>query len=223
RALRSRQDLKAVNQSLDVDDLGIKAATNNLRPDLSLVGGYTSQGRGGIFTPRQNNTLFTDPALSLSNFSPVPGGFNDALSQLFGFGYPIYSFGLQLRLPIRNRAAAADLADALVSKKRDALQVRNTEQTIRLDILNAVNAIESSKESIKLSKVALDFSNKYLDAEKKKYELGTSTIFFVLQAQTAVVNAESAVVQNTIAYRRNLLNLSRRTGELLEERGVAIP
>ncbi|MDQ6663518.1 MAG: TolC family protein, partial [Acidobacteriota bacterium] len=148
RALRSRQDLKAVKQSLDVDDLGIKAATNNLRPDLSLVGGYTSQGRGGIFTPRQNNSLFTDPALSLSNFSPVPGGFNDALSQLFGFGYPIYSFGLQLRLPIRNRAAAADLADALVSKKRDSLQVRNTEQTIRLDILNAVNATESSKESI---------------------------------------------------------------------------
>lgn len=222
RALRSRQDLKAANQLLDVDDLGIKTATNNLRPDLSLVGGYTSQGRGGIFTPRQNNTLFADPTLSLTNFSPVPGGFNDALGQLFGFGYPIYYFGLQLRMPIRNRAAAADMADALVSKKHDALQVRNTEQGIRLDILTAVNAIESSKASIKLSKVALDFSNKYLDAEKKKYELGTSTIFFVLQAQTAVVNAESAVVQNTIAYRRNLLNLSRRTGELLEERGVAI-
>ncbi|MDQ2901199.1 MAG: TolC family protein [Acidobacteriota bacterium] len=219
RALRSRQDLKAVNQSLDVDDLGIKVASNNLRPDLSLVGGYTSQGRGGIFTPRQN---FIDPGLSIGNVSPVPGGFNDALGQLFGFGYPIYYAGLQLRMPIRNRAAAADLADAMVTKKRDALQVRNTEQTIRLDILNAVNAIESSKASIKLSKVALDFSNKYLDAEKKKYELGTSTIFFVLQAQTAVVNAESAVVQNTIAYRRNLLNLSRRTGELLEERGVAI-
>ncbi len=222
-AMRSRQDLKAFNQSLDVDELTIKSATNNLKPDLSLIGGYTSQGRGGIFTPRQGNlnNIVVNPTVPVS-FSPLPGGFPDALDQLFGFGFPIYSFGLQLRLPIRNRAAAADLADAMVSKKRDTLQVRNTEQTIRLDILSAVNAVESAKTSVKLAKVALEFANKYLDAEKKKYELGTSTIFFVLQAQNALVNSESAVVQNTIAYRRNLLNLSRRTGELLEERGVTL-
>ena len=219
KAMRDRPDLKAANQTLDVDDLNIRAATNNLRPDLSLTGGYTSQGRGGIFT--QRNRVFTDTGAS-QIINTVPGGFTDALDQLFGFGFPIYSFGLQLRLPIKNRAASADLADSVVNKRRDALQVRNTEQTIRLDILNAATGVESAKASVKLAKVALEFANKYLDAEKKKYELGTSTIFFVLQAQTSLVNAESAVVQNSIAYRRNLLNLSRRTGDLLEDRGVSI-
>ena len=78
------------------------------------------------------------------------------------------------------------------------------------------------RSSVRLAKVAKDFSQKYLDAEQKKYELGTSTIFFVLQAQNALVNADSAMVQNEITYRRNMLNLLRKTGELLEERGITI-
>jgi outer membrane protein TolC len=60
-----------------------------------------------------------------------------------------------------------------------------------------------------------------MEAEQKKYELGTSTIFFVLQAQGALVAAESSVVQNSVSYRRNLMNLLKTTGDLLEERGIA--
>ena len=52
--------------------------------------------------------------------------------QMFGFGFSSYQLGLRLTLPIRNRAASADMADALVRKKQDALTVRNTEQSIRL-------------------------------------------------------------------------------------------
>ncbi len=110
----------------------------------------------------------------------------------------------------------------IVSKKSDALTARRTEQQVRLDVLNAISQTEAAKNSVRLAKVAKDFSQKYLDAEEKKYELGTATIFFVLQAQNALVNADSAMVQNEITYRRNLLNLLRKTGELLEERGITI-
>lgn len=216
KGLSIRPDLKAAIQSLDVDDLNIKLAKNNLLPDLSLTGQYISQGRGGIFNQRTN--VFGQPTLVRT----IPGGFTDALDQLFGFGFPVYSFGIQLRLPIRDRRAAADLADARVSKRRDTLQVRSVEQAIRLDILTAVNQVESSKASVKLAAVARDFAQKRLDAEQKKYELGTSQIFFVLQAQNDLINAESTVVRESVNYRRNLLNLLRRTGELLDERGVAV-
>ena len=39
---------------------------------------------------------------------------------------------------------------------------------------------------------------------------------------SALVNADSAMVQNEITYRRNMLNLLRKTGELLEERGITL-
>jgi len=96
------------------------------------------------------------------------------------------------------------------------------EQQVRLDVLNAISQLEAAKNSVRLAKVAKDFSQKYLEAEQKKYELGTSQIFFVLQAQNALVNADSTVVQNSITYRRNILNLLRKTGELLVERGITL-
>jgi len=211
RALRMRPDLQAQKTALDVDDLQIEQASNQLRPDLQLTGNYSSQGLGGMFNYTSSGHLAT-----------IPGGFGDALGQLFGFGYPTYSFGLTLSLPIRSRAAAANYADQLVAKRSDALTMRRIEQQVRLDVLNAISQTEAARNSVRLAKVAKDFSQKYLEAEQKKYELGTSQIFFVLQAQTALVNADSAVVQNQITYRRNLLNLLRRTGELLQERGVTI-
>ena len=219
-ALLNRPDLKSANQNLDIDELQIRRVRNDLLPDLSLLGTYTTQGRGGVFYRRTN--VFNDTG-SINNILQVtPGGFGDALSQMWGFGYPVYAFGLQLRLPIRNRAASADLADALVSKRRDMLTVRNVQQQVRLDILQAVSQVEASKASVKLAQVALDFAQKRLDAEQKKYELGTSQIYFVLQAQQDLVTAQNTLVQQSVLFRRNQLNLLRREGTLLDERGIVI-
>ena len=211
RALAARPDLKAAVQTLDTDDMQIRQAKNEILPSLSLTGSYTTQGVGG--------NLFSSGGQS---GPPIPGGFGDALSQMFGFGYPVYSFGLNLSLPIRSHAAVADMADALVQKKRDALTVRNNRQGIRLSVLNAVSNVESSKESVKLALVARDFAAKYLDAENQKFQLGSEPMQFVLQAQTQLSQAESAVVQAQVGLRRNLLNLYTQTGELLDERGIAI-
>lgn len=219
RALAARPDLRAAMQALDVDDLTIQQTSNALKPDFSLSGRYISQGRGGTFLQRQN--VFTETGQTTVS-RIIPGGIGDSLDQLFGFGFPLYEFGVRLRLPIRDRSAQANLADALVSKKRDALTVRTTEQQIRLDVLTAVNQVEASKDAVELQLKSLDFARKRLDAENKRYELGTSQIFLVLQAQTDQITAEAQVVTQSVNYRRNLLNLLRMTGELLDERGILI-
>jgi outer membrane protein len=220
KALAIRPDLKAAVQSLDVDDLSIQSAKNGLLPNLSLTGSYQTQGRGGVFYQRSN--IFNDTGAPSTIVTTIPGGLSDSLSQMFGFGYPVYAFGLNLTLPIKSRSAAADMADALVAKKRDALTVRTTEQTVRLDILNAVSNVMGSVEQLKLAKLALDFAAKGLDAENKKYELGTEINQNVILAQNVKVQAESNVVVNQIGLRRNLLNLLTKTGELLDERGIVI-
>ena len=154
--------------------------------------------------------------------SSIPGGLTDALGQMFGFGFSSYQLGLRLTLPIRNHVASADMADAVVRKRQDTLTLRTTQQTIRLDILNAITNVESSKESVKLAKVARDFAQKALDAENKKYELGTELSQNVLLAQNALAQSESTVVTNQIALRKNLLNLLVKIGTLLDERSIVI-
>ncbi len=211
KAVRLRPDLRANIERISQDDLVLKQSSNALRPDLGLRGSYTSTGRGGDFFSRNGNDV-----------SVVRGGFPDALDQVFGFNFPIYQFGLTLRLPIRDRAAAANYADAVLIKRQDTLSQRSLEQTIRQQVLNAASQVESSKASVKLAAVARDLAQKQLDAEQKKYDLGTSVIFFVLDAQTRLVNAEAQLVNTTIQYRRNQITMLRVTGDLLEDRGIQI-
>jgi outer membrane protein len=217
QAFRNRQDLKSNRQSLDVDDLSIRQANDNLRPNLSLSGQYGSSGTGGPQYVLQN--AFTGGSQVVT---VIPGGVTDALSQMFGFGLPTYGFGLTLTLPLKNRAAAANLADATVSKKLDALRLRSAEQGVRLQVLNAITNLDNSRASVDLARTARDLAQKRVDAEQKKYELGIDTIFFLLTAETDLTTAESQLVNQTINYRLSELALLRSLGTLLEERGIAV-
>jgi len=216
RALSLRPDLKASVQTLDIDELNIKSAANMLRPDLSLNLGYTTKGRGGVYYDRSN--VFGTSVLN----GIYPGGFGDAMSQLFGGEAPAYVFGITLRLPIRDRRASADMANALLTKKQDVLSLRSLEQRVRLDVLNAVSQLESAKAGIELAKKAVEFAQLRADAEQRKYDLGTTVAYFVLQAQADLASAQSSLVQQIVAYQRARVTLLRNTGELLEDRGIVL-
>ena len=220
KAISRRPDLKAINENLAADDLSIAGANNALLPDLSLTAQYGSFGQGGNFFSRRN--VFTDDGTSSVVTTFLPGGPTDALSQMFGFNFPTYGFGLTLRFPIKDRVAAANLADALVQKKLDAYRLKVASQNTRLQVLQAVNNVENSKASVELAKVARDLAQKRVDAEQKRYDLGTTTIFFLLAAQQDFTVAEANLVRESINYRRNLITLLQRTGELLDERGIRV-
>ena len=121
-----------------------------------------------------------------------------------------------------NRRAAAGLSDAVIAKRRDLLQMRKQEQQIRLDVLQAIAGVEQSKAGVQQATVARDFAQKRLDAEQKKYDLGVSTAFVVLDAQDDLVASAANLLAQSIAYRRALLTLYQATGELLDKRGVVL-
>jgi outer membrane protein TolC len=195
--------------------MNIRSAADQLRPNLALTGSYASNGRGG------NQYLKTGLGSSAIT-EMIPGGLSNALSEVFGFNNTTYRVGLNLTLPLRDRTGAARLADSLVRKKQDSLTLRSREQAVRLDVLNAASQVESSRESVKLAIVARDLAQKQLDAERQKYDLGTSQMYYVLDAQTRLTNAESSVVTESVNFRRNQLLLLRAVGTLPEERGIAI-
>jgi outer membrane protein len=219
RAMSTRFDLQGLRQGVSTDDLLVAQAKNQMKPALSLVLNYGTYGQGGNFFERQG---LLDSNGNPSTLSVLPGGPLDALNQLFGFGFPTYSIGLNLSLPIRDRNATANLADALVSRKADLYRVRSTEEAVRQQVLNALTSIEQSKQSIALAQKVQDLARQRVDAEQKKYDLGTTTIFFVLAAQTDLTLAESTLVRESINLRRNLLSLYQSTGDLLNQRSIRL-
>ncbi len=211
-ALKQRPELEALRLQLANDATGINVAHNALQPDLNLTAFYSSSGRGG----NRIDTSVTPPLITSR------GGLGDAFDQLGSWDFPSYGFTLSLRLPVKNRVAEADLGNALVAQKRSLYTQRQREQAITLEARNAVHQLEQAKLSMAASKIALDVARKNLEAEQRKYELGAQTIFFVLDAQTQLSQAEQELLRAQIGYQRAVTAVDRATGSLLDRHKVQI-
>ncbi|HLZ40038.1 MAG TPA: TolC family protein [Candidatus Sulfotelmatobacter sp.] len=204
-ALTKRPELDAVRAALTIDETRIHLAHNHLLPELDLTGLYASNGLGG--------TQFNTAGQTVSNSS---------ISQLFGFNYPTYQAQLSITLPLKNRAAKSELGTALVSRRNDLYNERQIREQVILDIRNAVHQLEQSKLSIAASKDALDLANKTMASEQRKYELGSGTIFLVLEAQTEVAAAQQSLLQAEVGYQIAVASVDRATGELLDPYHIQI-
>ncbi|HUS19021.1 MAG TPA: TolC family protein [Terriglobales bacterium] len=206
-AMKKRPELEAIRLQLANDDTNAQVARNNLKPDLSLSSFFTSNGRGGN---------------QLTGTGVVPGGFSDSLDQVGSFNFPTYGLSLDLRLPIRNRAAQADLGTSMVSKRNSLYRLRQSQQLVNQDVRNAVHAVEESRLVIAAADNARELARKTLASEQRKYELGAQTIFFVLDAQNQYQQAEQNYLQALVGYQRSLAQLDRATGNLLEKNRVLV-
>jgi outer membrane protein len=207
QALAKRAELEAAQRALEGDDTSIRLAHNHLLPDLQLAAFYQGSGVGGN-----------------ANFAGVStrGGVGTSLNQVFTLGFPGYGASLTLSLPIKNRAAQADLGTALVTRHRDLYSSQLVREQITLDVSNAVHQLEEAKLTVAAGKTALDLAEKTLAADQRKYELGSETVFFLLDAQTRVTTARSSLLQAQIDYQNAIAALDYATGNLLQANQVQI-
>jgi len=204
RALANRPEFEAARQQLAGDELTIRLAHNNLKPDLEVSGFYAGNGLAGNSAAAGNT------------------GLSSSLSQVFQFTYPAYGATLSLTLPVRNHAAQVNLADALVGRRRDQYQERQTNQSITLEVTNAVHALEEAKLTMEAARVAVALARENLHADERKYELGAEPVFFVLDAQTQLAQAELYVIQAQVNFQVAVAQLDHATGDLLEHHHVQI-
>jgi len=212
QALTSRPEMTQIEEQSAIDEINLRVAANGLKPDLTFGSFYSSNGVGG-------NQIVTGSG------TPVvvaQGGLLDSLDQLGSLGFPGYGFNLQLRLPLRNRSAQADMGNALVNQRRTLYLRRLREQAISLESRNAVHQLEQAKLSVAAGKLARDLAQKQLQAEQRKYELGAEVIFFVLDAQNQLSQAEQSLLQAQIGYQRAQATLDRVSGDLLKRFDVEI-
>jgi len=204
-ALTKRPEFDAAHAALANDQTRIRLAHNHLLPELDFTGYYGSNGLGGA----QFNSLGQKTTSS-------------SVNQLFGFTYPTYYAQLSLSLPLKNRAAKAEMGSALVSRRSDLYNERQIREQVTLDVSNAVHQLEQAKLSIAAGKEALDLAKKTMAAEQRKYDLGSETIFFVLEAQTELASAQLGLLQAEVNYQLAVAGVDHATGELLDPYHVQI-
>jgi outer membrane protein TolC len=150
------------------------------------------------------------------------GGFSDVWSSIFHNRFPDYSVQLSLNVPLRNRVAQADSARALLEERQSEARLHQLQNTVVIDVRNTQIALEQDRARVDAAIKARILQEQTLDAEQKKYHLGASTPFFVIQAQRDLSNARSAELRALVDLVKAKLDYERALGRTLDINHVSI-
>jgi outer membrane protein TolC len=221
-ALRHRADLVESRIQLNTTEISNKAVRNALLPTLDLFAYYGGSGLGGSQNP---TNLCSNPNSSPFDCSTTPAAtttYSSTLNQLINSTASDKGVGLQLNVPLRNRAAQSAQIRSELEYQQAQMALQQTENRISIEVRNAQFGVEQNRASVDSAKAAVDYAKQSLDAEQKKYQFGTSTTTLVLQTESALATAESTLMSAMAAYEKSRIELDRAVGVTLDHAGINI-
>ena len=217
QAISSRPELAQSRIQLSNQQLTIRGSKNALLPTLDVVANLSNGALAG-----DPNPLPAPPGSTHSNTAFFIGGYGTVLSQLFARNFPNYSVGLSLNVPIRNRAAQAQVAADELTYRQQQLVLQRLENQVRVDVQNAMIGVSNARAQYISAQKAQVLQTQTLDAENKKLALGASTIYNQILAERDLVTAQSNLVAAEAAYARARVELDRATGQILYNHNVSL-
>jgi outer membrane protein TolC len=185
-AVASRTDLVEARRSIDVSRINLKVTEDQTKPQLDLQGGYSLTGTGG---PRfnQDGTI-------------TPGGYNQAISAVYGFDLPTWNLQFNFTYPLFMRANKANYARAQIQLDQSVANLKAQELTVTADVTNAGLAVENSYKQFQAAQKAREVAEKNASAEQTRFDVGMSTNYNVVQAQTNLTTQRLTELQALIRY-----------------------
>jgi outer membrane protein TolC len=243
-AFAKRPDLQQQVLSLQNGDIEVRATRNALLPTATLVAQYGTVGLGGNQPILGATTLSASTApvvngagtpVIVTGFGPVflptttqtitgtkSGGFGDASSQVFHNNFPDYSVQLSLNVPLRNRQAQADNQRAILTQRQLEAQMQQLKNAALLDVRNTYIALEQDRARVEAASKARELQQQTFDAEQKKYQLGASTVYLVIQTQRDLISAQGTELRSLADLVEAKANYDRAVGRTLEINHVTI-
>ncbi len=244
-AWRKRPELYQADLSLKNSQIEVKATRNALLPSLNAYIQYVSQGLNGIGinTNEVAGSFVADTAAPLVGADGVPilingneaftgvpnttttfthGGVGNALANVFENQYPTYAAGITLTMPLRNRSAQADSARAQFDERQQRVQYRQTENTIVINVRNAIIALQQDRSQVAAAEKARNLAQQTLDAEQKKYQLGSSTSYQVVLRSRDLTQAQGTALRAQANLEEALVNFNQAMGRTLEVQHITV-
>ena len=224
KALDNRPDLAQSRIQIDNAQIALAGTRNALLPTVN----FTADMRSNALAGAQNT--FIGPVSSQTGLVQTPqiadpffvGGYGSILAQLFGRSFPTYSVGLSLNIPLRNRAAQANVATASLNLRQNQLFVQRQTNQIRVDVNNALIALNQARAQYQAAVKGRILQEQTLDADQKKLALGATTVYQVIQDQRDLTTAAAAEVTAQAAYSGARVQLDVSTGSTLSNNNVVL-
>ena len=222
-AISARPELSQFRILVQNQEIGIKGVKNELLPTLDAVFSLSNNGLAGtpVALPASCETNPT-----ASNCIPpnayFSGGYGNVLGQLFSRNFPTYSAGFNLTIPLRNRAAQADVISSEINLRQQQVSMQRMENQVRVEVQNAMIGLQQARAQYQAAAKQLRLQQQTVDAEEKKLAVGASTTYNVILTQRDLVTAQSNEVTAESAYAKAKVEMDRATGQTLNNNDISI-
>ena len=198
RALAERTDLQRTRREMAISDTGIALARSETKPDLRLQANYLSDAAGGTRLVRTGGF----PGL-ITGSEVTP--YTDVLGQVLTLDYPTWTVGMTLSYPLGKSAAEANLARARIEKDQTSARLRSLEVSAVREVREAALRVGQNQERIETARLSRELAEQRLEAEQKRFEVGMSTSFLVIQGQRDLAVARNNELQAYLDYQLALV------------------
>ena len=241
-AFANRPELAQNNLKQEVNKIDVKYFASQTKPQVDLIASYASTGLSGspllIGNPfTATTTLLVErvnalsglagiPPVAIPPSSPLPGfllgGYGQSLSNLFSNDFRTFRFGVAFSFPVKNRAAEGQLGRAVAEGRKIGAQRKTLEQTIEVEVRNAVQAVETGRLRVETARLSREAAEKQSESEQRRFQAGLSTTYFVLERQNDLSAAQGRELKAMTDYSKALSELQRVMGTTLTTANVEV-
>src|SRR5215217_3797423 len=242
-AMENRPELQQSDVLKEINQIDQKFFKDQTKPAVDLVGTYGVTGLAGsvssnIVNPLTQSSLLQrqriDELSALAGLDPLPvippqqfsqdllGGYGQSLQNLLANRYGAARIGVQISLPLRNRTAEANLGRSLVEGERIGTQRKQLEQTIQVDVRNALQSVRSSEARLRAAVATREANEQQFASEQRKLDAGQSTVFLVLQRQNDLTESRSQELRAQTDLNKAIADLQRATGNALNVNSIVV-
>ena len=199
-ALQQRSDLQRARLEISTSDTNLKFAGNQRLPDVRLNASYQSSGLGGTLLQRIGG--FPGTVVGTGQVTD----FAQVLNQLFARDFPTWTVGLSVNYPVRQSADDAALARARLERTQAEARLKTAAGEAVRQVRSAGFRVEMNARRVDTTRAARELAEERLDAERKRFEVGMSTSFLVIQAQRDLAEARTGELSAVLAYNLSLVD-----------------
>lgn len=251
-ALKGRPELRSSDVAREINEIEQRFAREQSKPQVDLVASYGLVGLAGSLNTSGTANPLTGSSIQLREqinrvtnavnllspgtpplpLIPTPpaqtlpevlvGGPGQSLTNLAANRFMNFRVGVAVNLPFRNTTAEAQLGRSLVERDRLRTQREQLEQLIQVDVRNALQFVRTAESRLRAAASARTSSEQQYASEQRKLDSGQSTVFLVLERQTALTTARGNELRAQTELNKAIAELQRATGNALEENRVEL-
>ncbi len=223
QAIDSRPELKQSMIALSINQLDLKRAHEQTKPQFDANATLSTVGLAGLVTPAATSSALSAFLPAGAAISPaLIGGYGQSINDLTSGHFTTATVGVTMSIPIRNRTALAQSAVAMSETKRLEATRRQVELAIEQDVRNALQMVSTASARLDASANARHYAEEQYASEQRQFQAGTSTVFLVLQRQTDLIAARTREARARADLGEASANMDRALARTLDARKIEV-